>query len=175
MMLEDDDYNESVHNIISTQQVNAEYAAAMTGDNFAEIFSNMNDDYFKARAIDIKDITNRVISILCGNTQDNEIGDDPVILVADDLTPSETVQMDKSKLLAFVTKYGSANSHTAILARTMGIPALIGVDIDEEWNGKIGVVDGYEGQFVVDPDITVLEQFFKRKAADDEQKNFCRI
>lgn len=174
MMLEDDDYNESVHNIISTQQVNAEYAAAMTGDNFAEIFSNMNDDYFKARAIDIKDITNRVISILCGNTQDNEIGDDPVILVADDLTPSETVQMDKSKLLAFVTKYGSANSHTAILARTMGIPALIGVDIDEEWNGKIGVVDGYEGQFVVDPDITVLEQFFKRKAADDEQKKLLQ-
>lgn len=174
MMLEDDDYNESVYNIISTQQVNAEYAAAVTGDNFSEMFSNMQEDYFKARAIDVKDITNRVVSILSGNTEGKQLDDEPVIIVADDLAPSETVQMDKSKLLAFVTRLGSANSHTAILARTMGIPALVGVEISEEWDGKIGIVDGYEGKFLVDPEMPVLEEFFKRKAADDEQKELLQ-
>ena len=174
MMLEDDDYNESVHNIISTQQVNAEYAAAMTGDNFSEIFASMDDDYFKARAIDIKDITNRVVSILCGNTESEVLDKEPVIIVADDLAPSETVQMDKSKLLAFVTRLGSANSHTAILARTMGIPALVGVDISEEWDGKTGVVDGYDGVFVVDPEETVLNEYLKKKASDDEQKELLQ-
>ncbi len=170
MMLDDDDYNESITNIITTQQVNAEYAAAVTGDNFAEMFSNMEEEYFKARAIDVKDITNRVISVLCGNDKAEESEEEPAIIVADDLAPSETVQLDKSKLLAFVTRHGSANSHTAILARTMGIPALVGVEISEDWNGKIGVVDGYEGKFVVDPDMFVLENYFKKKAADDEQK-----
>ena len=170
MMLEDDDYNDSITNIITAQQVNAEYAAATTGDNFAEMFSNMNEEYFKARAIDVKDITNRVIAVLCGNAEVKQISDEPVIIVADDLAPSETVQMDKSNLLAFVTRLGSANSHTAILARTMGIPALVGVEISEDWDGKIGVVDGYEGKFVVDPEMPVLEEYFKKKASDAEQK-----
>lgn len=170
MMLEDDDYNESVHNIISTQNVNAEYAAAVTGDNFAEVFANMEDEYFKARSADVKDITERVVTILCGGAEDSDIGDEPVIIVAEDLAPSETVQMDKSKLLAFVTRLGSANSHTAILARTMGIPALIGVDREESWNGKIGIVDGYEGKLIIDPEMPVLEAYFKKKEADDEQK-----
>lgn len=130
----------------------------------------MDEEYFKARVIDVKDITNRVIAVLCGNAEVKQMSDEPVIIVADDLAPSETVQMDKSKLLAFVTRLGSANSHTAILARTMGIPALVGVEISENWDGKIGVVDGYEGKFVVDPEIPVLEEDFKKKASDAEQK-----
>ena len=130
----------------------------------------MDEEYFKARAIDVKDITNRVIAVLCGNAEVKQMSDEPVIIVADDLAPSETVQMDKSKLLAFVTRLGSANSHTAILARTMGIPALVGVEISEDWDGKIGVVDGYEGKFVVDPEMPVLEDYFKKKASDAEQK-----
>lgn len=170
MMLEDDDYNDSVHNIITTQSVNAEYAAATTGDNFAEMFSNMDDEYFKARSVDVKDITERVVTILSGGSDGSDIGDEPVIIVAEDLAPSETVQMDKEKLLAFVTRLGSANSHTAILARTMGIPALIGVDIEKSWNDKIGIVDGYEGKLIVDPPMDMLEEYFKKKAEDDEQK-----
>lgn len=170
MMLEDLDYTESVHNMISMQNVNAEYAVASTGDNFAEMFANMEDDYFKARSADVKDITERVITILCGGGGSSDIGDEPVIIVAEDLAPSETVQMDKSKLLAFVTRLGSSNSHTAILARTMGIPALIGIGYEDDWNGKIGIVDGYEGKFIVDPEMPVLEEYFKKKEADDEQK-----
>ena len=170
MMLEDDDYNESVQNIITTQHVNAEYAAAATGDNFAEMFANMDDEYFSARAADIKDITSRVLSILSGGAEDYNLGDEPVIIMAEDLAPSETVQMDKSKLLAFVTRLGSANSHTAILARTMGIPALVGVEIDAKWNGKIGIVDGYTGKFIVDPEMDTLEEYFKKKREDEEQK-----
>ena len=174
MMLEDEDYNESVENIIRTQEVNAEYAAATTGDNFAEMFANMDNEYFKARAADVKDITERVITVLHGGGSGTDIGDDPVIVVAEDLAPSETVQMDKSKLLAFVTRLGSANSHTAILARTMGIPALVGVDIDKAWDGKIAVVDGYEGKFIVDPDMDLLASYFKKKEADDEQKKLLQ-
>ncbi len=170
MMLEDDDYNDSIQNIINTQGVNAEYAVAVTGDNFADMFANMDDDYFKARSADVKDISERVVRVLTGAEDNNEIGDEPVIIVADDLAPSETVQMDKSKLLSFVTQQGSANSHTAILARTMGIPALIGVEIDASWNGKIGIVDGYEGKFIVDPEMEILQGYFKKKEADDEQK-----
>lgn len=174
MMLEDDDYNESVHNIIKSQKVNAEYAAATTGDNFAEMFANMDDEYFKARSADIKDITERLITILCGGENTSDIGDEPVIIVADDLAPSETVQMDKSKLLAFVTRYGSANSHTAILARTMGIPALANVEISKDWNGKIGIVDGYESKLIVEPELSLLEEYFKKKAVDDEQKQLLQ-
>ncbi len=175
MLLEDDDYTESVHNIISTQNLNAEYAAATTGDNFAEMFASMTDnEYMMARSADIKDVTERVVTILSGGNGGTDIGDEPVIIVAEDLAPSETVQMDKSKLLAFVTRLGSANSHTAILARTMGIPALIGVDIDESWNGKIGIVDGYEGKFIIDPEMPLLEEYFKKKAADDEQKKLLQ-
>ena len=174
MMLEDDVYNESVYNIITTQSVNAEYAAAATGDNFAKKFADMDDDYFRARSSDVKDITSRVVTILCGGENGSDSGDEPVIIAAEDLTPSETVQMDKSKLLAFVTHLGSANSHTAILARTMGIPALTDVDISEEWNGKTGIVDGYEGKFIIDPEADVLENYFKKKAADNEQKKLLQ-
>ena len=134
MMLDDDDYNDSVHNIITTQMVNAEYAVATTGDNFATMFASMDDEYFQARAADMKDISERVINVLVGGGQ-AKISDEPSIIVAEDLAPSETVQFDKSKLLGFVTRLGSSNSHTAILARTMNIPALIHVDIKEEWDG----------------------------------------
>lgn len=170
MMLEDDDYNDSVCNMIRAQEINAEYAVATTGDNFAKMFAEMEDDYFRARSADIKDISERVLSILNGNQQSSNLGDEPVILVAEDLAPSETVQMDKSKLAAFVTRLGSANSHTAILARTMGIPALIGVTIREGWNGKLAVVDGVEGKIIVEPDEDVLAEYQKKLAAEQEQK-----
>ena len=159
MMLEDDDYVSSIVNMIETQHVNAEFAVASTGDNFAEMFSQMDDEYFKARAADVKDITERLISVLAEQEETGDIGNDPVIVVADDLAPSETVQMDKEKLLAFVTRHGSANSHTAILARTMNIPALIGVDIQEEWNGHMAVVDGRDGRLYIDPDEEILTRF----------------
>lgn len=166
MMLEDDDYIDSVVNIIETQQVNAEFAVATTGDNFAKMFAEMEDDYFKARAADVKDISERMVNILNGNESGGAIGDEPVIVVAEDLAPSETVQMDKEKLLAFVTRLGSANSHTAILARTMNIPALIEVDIKEEWNGKMAVVDGYTGTFYIDPDEDILKKMQEKKEED---------
>lgn len=166
MMLEDDDYIDSVVNIIETQQVNAEFAVATTGDNFAKMFAEMEDDYFKARAADVKDISERMVNILSGNESGGDLGDEPVIVVAEDLAPSETVQMDKEKLLAFVTRLGSANSHTAILARTMNIPALIEVDIKEEWNGKMAVVDGYTGTFYIDPDEETLKKMQEKKEED---------
>lgn len=166
MMLEDDDYIDSVVNIIETQQVNAEFAVATTGDNFAKMFAEMEDDYFKARAADVKDISERMVNILSGNESGGAIGDEPAIVVAEDLAPSETVQMDKEKLLAFVTRLGSANSHTAILARTMNIPALIEVDIKEEWNGKMAVVDGYTGTFYIDPDEDILKKMQEKKEED---------
>ena len=166
MMLEDDDYIDSVVNIIETQQVNAEFAVATTGDNFAKMFAEMEDDYFKARAADVKDISERMVNILSGNESGGALGDEPVIVVAEDLAPSETVQMDKEKLLAFVTRLGSANSHTAILARTMNIPALIKVDIKEEWNGKMAVVDGYTGTFYIDPDEETLKKMQEKKEED---------
>ena len=166
MMLEDDDYIDSVVNIIETQQVNAEFAVATTGDNFAKMFAEMEDDYFKARAADVKDISERMVNILSGNESGGTLGDEPVIVVAEDLAPSETVQMDKEKLLAFVTRLGSANSHTAILARTMNIPALIEVDIKEEWNGKMAVVDGYTGTFYIDPDEETLKKMQEKKEED---------
>lgn len=166
MMLEDDDYIDSVVNIIETQQVNAEFAVATTGDNFAKMFAEMEDDYFKARAADVKDISERMVNILSGNESGGALGDEPVIVVAENLAPSETVQMDKEKLLAFVTRLGSANSHTAILARTMNIPALIEVDIKEEWNGKMAVVDGYTGTFYIDPDEETLKKMQEKKEED---------
>ena len=166
MMLEDDDYIDSVVNIIETQQVNAEFAVATTGDNCAKMFAEMEDDYFKARAADVKDISERMVNILSGNESGGALGDEPVIVVAEDLAPSETVQMDKEKLLAFVTRLGSANSHTAILARTMNIPALIEVDIKEEWNGKMAVVDGYTGTFYIDPDEETLKKMQEKKEED---------
>ena len=170
MMLEDDDYNESVYNIIRNDNVNAEFAVATTGDNFSVMFAEMDDEYFKARAADVKDISERVISVLTGRTADGDLGEEPVIVVAEDLAPSETVQMDKSKLLAFVTRLGSSNSHTAILARTMNIPALIGIDIKEEWNGKMAIVDGKTGTFYVDPDVATLEKYLEEKKKEEEAR-----
>lgn len=169
MMLEDDDYNDSVKNIIETQMVNAEYAVATTGDNFAEIFAAMEDEYFQARAVDMKDISERVINVLMGV---GEVSgwEEPSIIVAEDLAPSETVQFDKSKLLGFVTRLGSSNSHTAILARTMNIPALIQIDIKEEWNGKMGIIDGFSGEFYIDPEPEVIEKYQEKKAEQEEHR-----
>ena len=168
MMLEDDDYNESVYNIIRSDKVNAEFAVATTGENFSLMFSEMEDDYFKARAADVKDISERLIMVLSGSKHNDQIGDSPVIVVAEDLAPSETVQMDKTKLLAFVTKLGSTNSHTAILARTMNIPALIGVEIQKDWDGKMAIVDGKEGVLYVDPDYSTLEKYMEEKKKEEE-------
>ena len=147
MMLEDDDYIDSVVNIIETQQVNAEFAVATTGDNFAKMFAEMEDDYFKARAADVKDISERLVRNLSGEGDNDLSSMEPSIIVADDLSPSETVQMDKEKILAFVTVHGSTNSHTAILARMMNIPALIGVpmDLNSLKTGMMAVVDGFSG------------------------------
>lgn len=175
MMMEDEDYNNSIHNIIINQEVNAEYAVATTGDNFSNMFLNMEDDYFKARSIDIKDISEQVIMILKGADTGSNIGNEPVIIVAEDLTPSETVQMEKSKLLAFVTRQGSANSHTAILARTMSIPALVGIKIDKGWNGKQGIVDGFLGLLLVDPDQSTLEEYRLKKLQDEEEKELLAV
>ena len=160
MMMEDDGYNESVENIIKSQGVNAEYAVATTGDNFAQMFSAMDDDYMRERAADVKDISERLISILNGDNTDASLNDEPAIIVADDLAPSETVQMDKSKILAFVTVHGSTNSHTAILARMMNIPALIGVPLELEkiHNGTRAIVDGREAVFYLDPEEEQLRQ-----------------
>lgn len=170
MMLEDADYNDSVYNIINNEGVNAEFAVATTGDNFSVMFAEMDDEYFKARAADVKDISERVIDVLLGNTSDNNIMSEPVIIVAKDLAPSETVQMDKTKLLGFVTKLGSSNSHTAILARTMNIPALIGIEIDREWNGKIAVIDGRRGLLFIEPDEDTLEKYKAEIEKDEEAK-----
>ena len=170
MMLEDDDYNESVYNIIRSDKVNAEFAVATTGDNFSLMFSEMEDEYFKARSADVKDISERLIRVLSGIDHDNNLGDTPVIVVAEDLAPSETVQMDKTNLLAFVTQFGSTNSHTAILARTMNIPALIGVEIQKEWDGKMAIVDGKEGILYVDPDYSTLEKYMAEQKKEEEAR-----
>lgn len=172
MMLEDGDYNESVENIIRTQQVNAEYAVAATGDNFSQMFASMDDDYMRGRAADVKDISERVLSNLAGSGKQGITLDEPVIILADDLAPSETVQLDKEKVLSFVTVHGSANSHTAILARTMAIPALIGTNIplDETTDGMIAVVDGSGGTVYIDPDEETMAVMQKKKQDDEEKK-----
>ncbi|MDO5382010.1 MAG: phosphoenolpyruvate--protein phosphotransferase [Eubacteriales bacterium] len=176
MMLEDDDYKESVEHIIDSQMVNAEYAIAQTGDNFAQMFSAMDDEYMRGRAADVKDITERLLSVLSGDSQSGINSDEPVIMVADDLAPSETVQMDKSKILSFVTVKGSVNSHTAILARTMGIPALIGSDIklDKSINGRQGIVDGTNGCIYIDPDEETLERMKKEMRKEQEKKELLQ-
>lgn len=174
MMLEDE-FSDSIENMIKTQNVNAEYATAQTGDNFADMFANMDDDYFKARAADVKDIAERVISILLGNQSGETNFDEPVIVVAEDLSPSETVQMDKDKILAFVTKLGSENSHTAILARTMGIPALVGAEeVSDELNGKEAIVDGTEGLMIVEPDKDTLDNYEKVREQNRRQKELLK-
>ncbi|RHR11628.1 phosphoenolpyruvate--protein phosphotransferase [Blautia sp. AF19-34] len=178
MMLDDGDYNESVENIIETQKVNAEYAVAVTGDNFAQMFRAMDDDYMRERAADVKDISERVLSILNGGQKGKVVTDEPVIIVADDLAPSETVQLEKDMVLSFVTVHGSANSHTAILARTMAIPALIGTEelpLDDTVDGKLAVVDGLNGKIYVEPDAQTLEEMKKRRQAELEKKELLQL
>ena len=174
MMLDDLDYVESVTNMISSQKINAEYAVATTGDNFANMFAAMDDEYMKARAADVKDISNRLIMVLSGYEAGAMTGEEPVILVADDLAPSETVQLDKSRVLSFVTRHGSTNSHTAILARTMNIPALIGVDYSDDIDGKMGIVDGYRGRFLIDPSEEELEEYRKAQEQDREKQRLLQ-
>ena len=176
MMLEDEDYNESVENIIHSQMVNAEYAVASTADNFAQMFEAMDDDYMRGRAADVRDISERVITVLAGGAGSGLDSDEPVIIAADDLAPSETVQLNKDKVLSFVTAHGSENSHTAILARTMGIPALIGtgIDLDETVDGKLGIVDGTNGVVYVDPDAELLEEMKKKQQEEQEKKRLLQ-
>ena len=173
MMIEDDDYNESIANIIDTQKVNAEYAVAITSDNFAEMFSAMDDAYMQARAADVRDISNRIISNLSAGAQTASVTDGKMIVCADDLAPSETVSLDKDKVLAFVTAHGSSNSHTAILARNMNIPAVIGVGdefLAEIHSGQTAIVDGFTGEIWVDPDAETLARLQEKQAADAEKK-----
>lgn len=173
MMLEDLDFNEAIENTIRTQEVNAEYAVASTGDSFSEMFASMDDDYMKARAVDIKDISERLVQNLAGNGDNGLDFTEPVIVVADDLTPSETVQMDKEKILAFVTVHGSTNSHTAILARMMNIPALIGVEMNLEdmQTGTEAVVDGFTGEFILCPEEEVRAKAQKKLDEENEKRN----
>lgn len=172
MMMEDDGYNESVENIIRSQGVNAEYAVATTGDNYAQMFSAMDDDYMRERAADVRDISERLLTILNGEETGTVDADEPKIIVAEDLAPSETVQLDKDKVLSFVTVKGSLNSHTAILARTMAIPALVNtsVSLESEIDGRLGIVDGANGTFYVDPDEATLAEMKKRQEEDLSRK-----
>ena len=172
MMLEDLDYLESIENIIRSQEVNAEYAVATTADNFAQMFASMDDAYMQGRAADVKDVSERVLDILCGVSAGVKEMTEPCIIAADDLAPSETVQLDKSKVLGFATMYGSANSHTAILARTMNIPAVIGLGetLSSQYDGKMAVIDGFTGILYVDPDEETLARMQEKRAKDLEQK-----
>lgn len=173
MMLEDEDYNESIQNIIDTQKVNAEYAVSVTADNFAEMFSAMDDAYMQARAADVRDISDRIIANLTGTAAAQNTSSEKVIICADDLAPSETVSLDKDKVLAFVTAHGSSNSHTAILARNMNIPAVIGVGSDflkEVQDGTEAIVDGFTGEIFVEPDETTRQRLLEKQKADEEKK-----
>lgn len=173
MMLEDDDYNESIQNIIDTQKVNAEYAVSITADNFAEMFSAMDNAYMQARAADVRDISDRIIANLTGNVAVQEDSGEKHIICADDLAPSETVSLDKDKVLAFVTAHGSSNSHTAILARNMNIPAVIGVGSDflkEVQDGTEAIVDGFTGEIFVEPDEETRRRLLEKQKADEEKK-----
>lgn len=176
MMLEDPDYMESIENMIRTQEVNAEFAVAQTSKNFQMIFSSMEDEYMRGRAADIRDVSERLIAVLGDADRGGFAADEPVIIVADDLAPSETVQLDKDKILAFVTLHGSVNSHTAILARTMNIPALVGTDmrLDKGDEGKLAVVDGYEGRIYVEPDEKTLAAKTARQKQDQQQRQLLK-
>ena len=174
MMLEDADYRDSVLNIIRNQKTNAEYAAAVTGDNFYRLFADMSDEYFRARAADVKDITNRLVKILSGDAVESGFLTQPVILMAEDLAPSETVQLEKNMLLGFITEQGSPNSHTAILARSMNIPALVSVDVKQAWDGKMAVIDGETGMLYVDPDEETLAAMEKKKQAEEEKERLLQ-
>ncbi len=172
MMLSDDDYNDSIKNIIESQEINAEFAVATTSDNFAEMFSQMDDDYMKERAADVRDISNRVLECLAGKCRKEETSDDGQIICADDLAPSETVQLDKTKVLAFVTQNGSLNSHTAILARTMNIPAVIGVGeaLKAEYEGMQAIVDGTNGTIYIDPDEKTMTEMLEKQEEELKKK-----
>ena len=174
--LEDEDYLDAVQNIIDTQKVNAEYAVAVTGDNFAQMFAAMEDEYMRGRAADVKDISERIVRVLSGGAGQGIHTDEPVIILADDLAPSETVQLEKDKVLSFVTVHGSVNSHTAILARTMSIPALIGTDValDATVAGKFAVVDGTNGVLYVEPDEETLETMRRRQREEQEKKELLQ-
>ncbi len=177
MMLEDEDYNESIENIIDTQKVNAEYAVAVTADNFAEMFSSMDDAYMQARSADVKDISNRIIANLNGTAAGGAETDDKMIVCADDLAPSETVSLDKDKVLAFVTAHGSSNSHTAILARNMNIPAVIGVGsefLSQINDGDEAIVDGFTGEVFVNPDEETKAALLAKQKADEEKKSLLQ-
>lgn len=177
MMLDDEDYNESIDNIIDTQKVNAEYAVAVTADNFSEMFLAMDDAYMQARSADIKDISNRIIANLTGIKSEENPLDDKVIICADDLTPSETVSLDKDKVLAFVTAHGSSNSHTAILARNMNIPAIIGVGdtfLDEIRDGQSAIVDGYMGEIYLEPDEETMQNYVLKQKNDEEHRKLLQ-
>ena len=177
MMIEDEDYNESINSIIETQSVNAEYAVAITADNFAAMFASMEDAYMQARSADVKDISNRIISCLSEENSDSTVSDEKVIICADDLAPSETVQLDKDKVLAFVTAYGSSNSHTAILARNMNIPAIIGVGeelLKTLKSGDFAAVDGYTGEIFLDPDEETRARLEAKRAEDEEKKRLLQ-
>ena len=172
MLLDDLDYNESIQNIIENDKMNAEYAVFMTCEQFAAMFLSMDDDYMRGRAADVKDISERVISILNGSQVSPEAMPEPVIILAEDLAPSETVQFEKDKLLALVTQKGSANSHTAILARTMNIPSLVSTDVkvDPDYDGKMAVVDGFAGLLYIDPDEETLTKMYEKKGRADQQR-----
>ena len=176
MMLMDDDFLESIRNIIRQQSVNAEYAVTVTADNFADIFSSMDDDYMKERAIDVKDISDRLVNILSRRNSQAVLCKEPVIILADDLTPSETVLLDKEKVLGFVTRHGSINSHTAILARTMNIPAIVSTDIHnpDAYNGVMAIVDGYTGMVYLDPDDDTLNMMKRIQDKDLEKKKLLQ-
>ena len=171
MMLEDEDYLDAIHNMIRTEMVSAEYAVAVTGDNFSEMFANMDDDYMKARAADVKDISSRLIQNLLGQNEEYLADNEPTIIVAEDLSPSETVQLDKEKILGFVTVHGSTNSHTAILARMMNIPALIGVPmkLDDLHSGMLAMVDGFSGEVVFEPSEEICN-FATKRIQEEEEK-----
>lgn len=177
MMIEDEDYNESIESIIETQSVNAEYAVAVTADNFSEMFASMDDAYMQARSADVKDISNRIISCLSDGGGSDAVSDEKVIICADDLAPSETVQLDKDKVLAFVTAFGSSNSHTAILARNMNIPAVIGVGtelLNTVKSGVFAAVDGYTGEIFIDPDEETVARLEKKRKEDEEKKHLLQ-
>lgn len=177
MMMEDEDYNDSISGIIETQSVNAEYAVAVTADNFAEMFASMDDAYMQARSADVRDISNRIISCLSEADGENEVSDEKVIICADDLAPSETVQLDKDRVLAFVTAFGSSNSHTAILARNMNIPAVIGVGeelLKTVKNGELAAVDGYTGEIFIDPDENIKTRLENKRTEDEDKKRLLQ-
>ena len=173
MMIDDDDYNEAIAEAINCQSVNAEYAVALTADNFAEMFASMDDSYMQARAADVRDISNRIIACMAESNEENIVTDEKVIVCADDLAPSETVSLDKDKVLAFVTAHGSSNSHTAILARNMNIPAIIGVGdefLSQIKDGDLAIADGFIGELILNPDAETVEKYEKKQQEEAEKK-----